>query len=64
MSETPAQQRARIMEAERGRTQRIRSNAELAAKAIGRILDTPGALDPQERDLLETAQSVVARFAR
>lgn len=64
MAETPDQMRARIEEAERNRTLRIATNAVVASRAIGRILDTPGALDPQERDLLETAQGVVLGFVR
>lgn len=44
------------------RRQQMRAEATKASRAIGVILSLPGMLDPQERDLLETAQSVVQRF--
>ena len=42
----------------------LKDNATRASRSIGVMLAIPGALDPQDRDLLETAQAVVERFAR
>lgn len=58
MNETAEQVQARI----RQRQLQLQAEAHEAAKHIGRMLNMPGMLDPQERDLLETAQAVVARF--
>lgn len=49
---------------QRAARERMRHEAERASQSIGRILLMQGMLDPQERDLLETAQAVVDGFAR
>lgn len=51
-------------EHEEARRQQMRAEAAKARRAIGVILALPGMLDPQERDLLETAQAVVEGFER
>jgi len=50
----------------RYRAARLRMAAEAAnaSAAIGRMLNMSGMLDPQERDTLETVQSVLGRFER
>jgi len=60
MNETPEAIAERI----RLRQQQLQAEAHEAVKHIGRILNMPGMLDPQERDLLETAQAVVEGFER
>lgn len=60
MTEHPDVIQARIRAAQ----QRLREEAAEASKHIGRMLLMQGMLDPQERDLLETAQAVVDGFAR
>lgn len=49
---------------QRAARERMQHEAGRASQSIGRMLLMQGMLDPQERDLLETAQSVVERFAR